>query len=141
MCGSFSDDISDNEDTSDDYVCIGSRDKHGMNILIFDKHGNKIYTICKRGNHITSLYGWVSGIGLLEKIHPHRTEYWINDKYYGDKLDDHIKKRIERNTDIILKQKMSKPLYRFIRDCDKGDIRRIESMDIKPHEIDNLSYH
>ena len=56
-----------------------------------------------RNTIITSFYCLKTNKGLNEKIFFNRTEYYINEKYEGNKKDDNIVNIIKNNSKIILK--------------------------------------
>ena len=139
MCGSaVNDEILDITDDSNDYICVGSSSEHGMTMIIFDNRATKLYTVSKRGDYIVSLYGWAHGIGMQEKTYPNRTEYWIDGKYYADRIDARVRHQIARNTQVVLKQKISKQLYRFIRAYEAQRVPMVQTSSIKPQEIEDV---
>jgi hypothetical protein len=140
MCGSVVDDeILDITDETNDYICVGSSSEYGMNIMIFDSKATKLYTISKRGNYIVSFYGWAHRTGMQEKLYTNnRTEYWFDGKYYADHIDDRVRRQITRNTRVVLKQKISKQLYQFIRDHEAQRKPMVQTLSINPKEIEDV---
>lgn len=105
------------------YISFKEECEYGISIIIFNNYGEKyislflkydehnIYTDKKY--YISSFY--YDGNGLMEKIYSNRSEYFINDIYYSNKLDDKIDKIIKQLNELLIGYKFYPKLLDFIQ--------------------------
>jgi len=104
-------------DNNEYFVCYKIWCEYGINVIISDIYGNElnhIFVNTYKNEEFSSKEFYISSstyFGLSEKIYSNRTEYYICDNYYSNKLDDNLIMYIK----LINKYLLENELYNFIK--------------------------
>jgi hypothetical protein len=110
-------------DDNEYFVCYKIMCEYGINIIINDIHGNelnRLFVNTYKNEKFSSKEFYISSstyFGLSEKIYSNRTEYYICDNYYSNKLDDNLIRYIKLINKYLLEDTdlYGDELYNFIK--------------------------